>query len=222
MTFGAFLEMIFIVITSNQGVTLYVPREESLLIPLKYIDVVRRTNTTLEKCWKVAQTTMGTLMVTGSYSRRGPVSPVLKSERNASKRVHVVRGAFEKISSDIQTGLLMARNVVRFVVKGCQEKERQRWTVEKTKLDNAQKLRGIFHLDPDDMELMDTMKNAWLKKLETQLGSAMTCKFATEHGATCSIKHDSRMTRYAWSGERMTKVQATSRPDVCFHKCCEV
>ena len=48
MTFGAFLEMIFIVITSNQGVKLYVPSEESLQIPLKYIDVVRQTNTTLD------------------------------------------------------------------------------------------------------------------------------------------------------------------------------
>ena len=33
-----------------------------------------------------------------------------------------------------------------------QQKEKQHWAVEEPKLDNARKLRGSSHIDPDDME----------------------------------------------------------------------
>ena len=38
-------------------------------------------------------------------------------------------------------------------------KEKQKWTIEKPKLDNARKFRGIY-FDPEDEELKETMKNA--------------------------------------------------------------
>ena len=45
-------------------------------------------------------------------------------------------------------------------------KEKQKWTLEKPKHDNARKLRGIIHfIDPDDEEFKDIMKNA-RRKLE--------------------------------------------------------
>ena len=80
--------------------------------------------------------------------------------------------------------------------KSSQQKERRHWAVEKPKLDNARKLRGVFYISPDDMALKDTMKNA-RKVLNMPLESAMPRKFGTEHGNTCSRKHDSRRTRYA-------------------------
>ena len=57
-------------------------------------------------------------------------------------------------------------------------------------------MHGIYYIDPEDMELEDTMKNV-RKVLKMPLESARPRKFCTEHGNTCSIKHDSRRTRYA-------------------------
>ena len=39
-------------------------------------------------------------------------------------------------------------------------KERQKQAIEKPKIDNARKLRGIYFIDPDDGESKDIMKNA--------------------------------------------------------------
>ena len=37
-------------------------------------------------------------------------------------------------------------------------KEKQKWAIEKPKLDNARRLRGIDLIDPDDGEFKDIMK----------------------------------------------------------------
>ena len=39
-------------------------------------------------------------------------------------------------------------------------KEKQKWAIEKPKLDNARKLRGIYFIDADDGEFKDILKNA--------------------------------------------------------------
>ena len=39
-------------------------------------------------------------------------------------------------------------------------KEKQKWAIEKPKLDNARRLHVIFFIDPDDEEFERTMKNA--------------------------------------------------------------
>ena len=56
-------------------------------------------------------------------------------------------------------------------------KERQKWSHEKTQLDNARKLRGIYFIDPKDTEFKETIKNA-RKKLETPVAPAMPCKIS--------------------------------------------
>ena len=43
--------------------------------------------------------------------------------------------------------------------KAAQRNEKQQWAVEKLKLDNTRKLRGIHFIDPEDIELKETMKN---------------------------------------------------------------
>ena len=65
----------------------------------------------------------------------------------------------------------MARNVQRYV----RRIETQREAIEKPKLDNARRLRGIYFIDPDDEEVKDIMKNA-RKKLEIPMPVAMLCK----------------------------------------------
>ena len=63
-------------------------------------------------------------------------------------------------------------------------KERQKWSQEKPKLDNARKLRRIYFIDPEDKEFKET-KNA-RKKLETPVAPAMPCKTSknSQHGVT--------------------------------------
>ena len=71
-------------------------------------------------------------------------------------------------------------------------KEKQKWSEEKLHLDNARKLRGIYFIDPEDMEFKDTIKNA-RKKLETPVAPAMPCKIMKNNkncgsGASNKIK----------------------------------
>ena len=54
-------------------------------------------------------------------------------------------------------------------------KEKQKWANEKSKLDNARRLRGIYFIDPEDKELKETIRNA-RKKLETPMAPAIPCK----------------------------------------------
>ena len=69
--------------------------------------------------------------------------------------------------------------------KNAKLKERQKWSHEKPQLDNARRLRGICFIDPEDKELIETIKNA-RKKLETPMAPAVPCKTSknSQHGAT--------------------------------------
>ena len=60
-----------------------------------------------------------------------------------------------------------------------ERKEKQKWAIEKPKIDNARRLRGIYFIDPDDGELKDIIKNA-RRKLEVPMPAAMLCKIQRE------------------------------------------
>ena len=64
-------------------------------------------------------------------------------------------------------------------------KEKQKWSNEKPKLDNARMLRGIYIIDPEDKEFKETIKNA-RKKLDTPMAPAVPCKISkkSKHGGT--------------------------------------
>ena len=61
--------------------------------------------------------------------------------------------------------------------------EKHKWAIEKPKLDNARRLRGIYFVDPEDKEFKETIKNA-RRKLETPMAPAMPCKICE----TCKKK----------------------------------
>ena len=64
-------------------------------------------------------------------------------------------------------------------------KAKQKWIIEKPKLDNARQLRGIFFIEPDDEEFRHTMRNA-RRKLEIPMPAAMPCKTPVNcRGETC-------------------------------------
>ena len=62
-------------------------------------------------------------------------------------------------------------------------RDKQKWSNEKQKLDNARRLRGIYFIDPEDKEFKETIKNA-RKKLETPMAPVMPCKTSkkSKHG----------------------------------------
>ena len=51
--------------------------------------------------------------------------------------------------------------------KAAQNREQEEWAKEKTKLDSARKLRGIYFIDPDDREHSEIFKNARRKAGKT-------------------------------------------------------
>ena len=61
-------------------------------------------------------------------------------------------------------------------------KEKQKWSNEKLHPESAQKLRGIYFIDPEDKEFKETIKNA-RKKLETSVALAMPCKITKNCGS---------------------------------------
>ena len=78
----------------------------------------------------------------------------------------------------------MARTLDK-IGKNAEPKEKQKWSNEKPKLDNARILRGIYFIDPEDKEFKETIKNA-RKKLETPMAPAMLYKTSkkSKHGET--------------------------------------
>ena len=59
-------------------------------------------------------------------------------------------------------------------------KEKQKWSNEKPKLDNARRLRRVYFIDPEDKEFKETNKKARMK-LETPMAPAMPCKTSKEN-----------------------------------------
>ena len=69
------------------------------------------------------------------------------------------------------------------------------WAIEKRKLDNARRSRGIYFINPEDGEFKDIMKNA-RRRLEVPMPAAMPCKLQREkYKETCRV--DQCKTKYA-------------------------
>ena len=79
----------------------------------------------------------------------------------------------------------------RGMSKNAKLREKHKWAIEKPKLDNARRLRGIYFIDPEDKEFKETIKNA-RRKLETPMAPAMPCKTCkkNKHGETRSKTND--------------------------------
>ena len=69
-----------------------------------------------------------------------------------SRRIYVVWGETDKTASNIQARSFMARTLEQ-IDKNAKLKEKQKWSLEKPKLDNARKMRGIYFIDPETRNL---------------------------------------------------------------------
>ena len=84
----------------------------------------------------------------------------------------------------------------RDMSEAAQRKEKQKWAVEKPKLDNAVRLRGIYFTDPADEEFKETKKNS-RRKLDVPVPAAMPCKIKRRTNKETCRNPDARMTKYA-------------------------
>ena len=76
------------------------------------------------------------------------------------------------------------------------KKAKQRWAIEKPKLDNVRQLRGIFFIDPNDEEFKLTIKAA-RRKLEVPMPAAMPCKIPMKSSGETHRNIEKRKTKYA-------------------------
>ena len=141
-------------------VKLYSPREESFPIPLKYIDVPRTTHTNLDvmqesridDCWNIdgsrdlSDSWTGSTQITLLSEK--PPEGYLWSGRRLTKRQVTSRP--DHLWPELWRGL--ARNA--------KLREKHKWEIEKPKLDNARRSRGIYFIDPEDKEFKETIRNA--------------------------------------------------------------
>ena len=166
-------------------VKLYSPREESFPIPLKYIDVSRTTHTNLDVMqerriddyWNID----GSRDLSDSWTGFTQFMPLEEKPPDGYmwSGVRLTRKQLTSRPDHLWPELWtkLGRNA--------RLKERQKWSHEKPKLDDARKLRGIYFIDPEDKEFKETIKNA-RKKLETPMAPAMPCKTSKtcKHGVT--------------------------------------
>ena len=147
---------------------LYIPKEESFPIPLKYIDVTRTTHTSLdvllekhiEDHWNMegerelsdAWTSFTGFVLLKERPPEGHTwSGVRLTRKHTTSRPDDVWPDMWKLVSD-----------------AAKKKAQQRWAFEKPKLDNARPLRWIFFIEPDDEEFKFTIK-ATRRKLEVPM-----------------------------------------------------
>ena len=153
-------------------VKLYSPRGESFPNPLKYIDVSRTTHTNLDvkqessidDYWNID----GSRDLSDSWTGFTQFTPIeekppegyMWSGERLAKRQATSRPDY--LWPELWTKL--GRNA--------QLKEKQKWSNEKSKLDNARRLRGIYFIDPEDKEFREIIKSARRKK-ETPMAPAI-------------------------------------------------
>ena len=135
-------------------VKLYVPKEESFPIPLKYIDVTRNTHTSLdvllekhiEDYWNVDEDRELSDAWTGFtrfilLNERPPEGCTWSGWRLTRKQK---TSRLDDVWPDLWKHMSDAAN----------SKAKRKWAIEKPKLDNARQLHGIFFFEPNDDEFL--------------------------------------------------------------------
>ena len=168
-------------------VKLYSPREESFPIPLKYLDVSRITRTNLDVMqesriddyWNIDGSRDFSDSWTGftqfNLLDEKPPDGYMWSRRGLTKRQATSRP--DHLWPELWRGMS----------KNAKLREKLEWAIEKPKLDNARRLRGIYFIDPEDKEFKEIIQNA-RRKMETPMAPAVPCKTCkkNEHGDTRS------------------------------------
>ena len=127
---------------------LYVSREESFPIPLRYFDVTRATSTTLDVLlerriddyWNIDRDLSDSckrIHTAHFVGRKPPDGYTWSGERLTRKQ------------TTSRTDYLWPE-IWKDMSAAAQREAKQRWATEKPKLDNARRLRGIYFIDQAD------------------------------------------------------------------------
>ena len=156
-------------------VKLHSPREESFHIPLKYIDVSRTTQTNLDV--KQEKRIDDYWNIDGSRDLSDPWTGFTQFTLLEEKPPDGYLWSGERLTRKQLTSRPdhLWPELWKSMGKHAKLKEKQKWSEEKLHLENARKLRGIYFIDPEDKEFIETIKNA-RKKSETSVTPAMLCK----------------------------------------------
>ena len=176
-------------------VKLYVPREETFPIPMKYMDVTRTTYTSLHVMLENRLKISGTWMEKElSDAWTGFTRFVLPKGRPSEGKTW----SGERLTRKQKTSRLddVWPDVWTIMSDAVKKKAKQRWAIEKPKLDNASQLRGIFFIEPNDGEFKLTI-NAARGKLEVPMPAAMPCKIPTKNSGETHRNVGKRKTKYA-------------------------
>ena len=163
---------------------------------MKYIDVIRTTYTSLdvllekqiEDYWNVdgekelsdAWTGFTRLVRLKKRSREGYTwSGERLTRKQTTSRPDDVWPDMWKVMSD-----------------AARKKAKQRWAIEKPKLDNARQLRGMFFIETNDVEFKLTLKAA-RRKLEVPMPAAMLCKIPMKSSGETQRNIGKLKTKYA-------------------------
>ena len=156
-------------------VKLYLPTEESFPIPLKYTDVTGTTDTNLDVMWEKhiedywnvdgqRELSDAWTGVTSFISLN-----VKPPDGSTWSWVRLTRKPTTSRPDSVLPGIW------KHMSDASKRKEKQKWAIEKPKLGNARRLRGIFCIELDDEEFKLVMKNA-RRRLEIPMPAAMSCK----------------------------------------------
>ena len=158
-------------------VKLYSLREESFLIPLKYIDVSRTIHTNLDV--KQEKRIDDYWNIDGSRNLSDPWTGFTQFTLLGEKPPDGNMWSGERLTRKQLTSRPdhLWPELWKSMGKHAELKEKQKWSNEKIRLENVRKLRGIYFIDPEDKEFKETIKNV-RKKLETSVAPAMPCKIA--------------------------------------------
>ena len=141
-------------------VQLYVPKEETFLIPLKYIDVTRSTHTDLDVMqettyWRLLECRFKQTLF--RFVER--IHEIHSIERNTSQGFLWSWRRLTKVRTTTRPDHTWPE-VWAKIGEAAQNREKHEWNNEKPKVDNARRLRGIYFIDLDDEEYKETLKNA--------------------------------------------------------------
>ena len=128
-------------------VSLYVPREASFPIPLEYIDVTRATSTSLDVMLEKTSTIIRTLMEIDNCQIRGQGFTRFTVLDEKPPDGYTVRETDKKQTIPEQT--LCGLTLGKICPMRRNAKRSKKWAIEKPKLDNATRLRGISFIDPN-------------------------------------------------------------------------
>ena len=170
---------------------LYSPREESFPIPLQYIDVSRTTQSNLDV--KQERRIDDYWNIDGSRDLSDSWTGFTQFTLLEEKAPDGYMWSGERLTRKQLTSRPdhLWPELWKTMGKNAKLKEKQKWSNEKSHLENARKLRGIYFIDPEDKEFKETIKNA-RKKLLTPVALAMPCKMSkkSKHGETRSKTYD--------------------------------